>query len=109
MPDEIFIGGDEGVVHATAAFVRPSDILDDPSLTSSEKRELLAWWASDACAVASAPALRRLPGGATVSWDEIMTALRRLDAGAKRTFCPLGAILPSRQTSASKAAHRSLL
>jgi hypothetical protein len=38
-------------------------VLKDPDLTLNEKRAILASWASDACAVEAAPALRRAPDG----------------------------------------------
>ena len=61
-------------------YARPVDVLDDVSLDTDEKREVLSFWASDACAVESAPALRQLPGAPSpVSIDEIMSALVRLD------------------------------
>jgi hypothetical protein len=55
-------------------------VVDDPGLSLNEKRAILAAWASDACAVEAAPALRRAPGGASaVSVDDILDALRELD------------------------------
>jgi hypothetical protein len=51
----------------------------DPDLTLNEKRAILASWASDACAVEAAPALRQTPAGTTVSFDDVMEALRELD------------------------------
>jgi len=55
-------------------------VLNDPDLTRQEKRAILSSWASVACAVDSAPALRHVPGGkATVSFDDIVDALRSLD------------------------------
>lgn len=56
------------------------DVLQDPDLTTSEKRAILSAWASDACAVESAPALRKAPGAETpVTFDEVIDALRSLD------------------------------
>jgi hypothetical protein len=68
------------LLHPAAAFNRPQDVLADPDLTKNEKRAILSSWASDACAVDSAPALRQ-PLGARqpVSFDEIADALRSLD------------------------------
>ena len=45
----------------------PPDVINDPDLTLNEKRAILASWASDACAIEAAPALRQMPGGTTVS------------------------------------------
>ena len=58
----------------------PDDVLSASDLTVAEKRELLAAWASDAHAVRDAPALRQLDSGAVVSVDEVVGALRALDA-----------------------------
>ncbi|GKQ51207.1 hypothetical protein [Bradyrhizobium sp. Ce-3] len=63
-----------------ARFNHPRDVLADSSLTTEEKRALLASWASDAAAVPSCPGLRapadlRSP----VKIDVILDALCRLD------------------------------
>jgi len=63
-------------------FVHPEDVVAEASLTTAEKRAILASWASDAHAIADAPSLRRLASGATVRLDEILDALRALDGGA---------------------------
>jgi hypothetical protein len=79
-------GGDfdlQALLHPAGAFAHPSDVVRDPDLTLHEKRALLAAWASDACAVESAPALRISPdGSAPVTFDDVMDALRALDAQA---------------------------
>jgi hypothetical protein len=69
----------ETLLHPANAFERPADVVNDPDLTLSEKRAILASWASDACAVEAAPALRKPPGSAPVRFDDIMDALRELD------------------------------
>lgn len=62
------------------SFSVPYEVLDDPSLNRTEKRAILAEWASDACAVESFPALRRLPGTTfPVTLSSIMDALAQLD------------------------------
>ncbi len=62
------------------AYRTPREVLEDGGLTRAEKREILAFWASDACAVDSCPALRQPPGGLRpVAYDDIMRALRELD------------------------------
>ncbi len=67
----------------TVLFREPLEVLAHPALASSEKRALLAPWASDACAVESLPNWRKLPEtGAFVPLDEILDALRALDGGA---------------------------
>lgn len=64
-------------------FKHPIDVLRDDTLDLQEKKAILSSWASDACAVESAPALRRLPGAdQPVSFDLIMDALSRLDMAA---------------------------
>ena len=69
-------------VHPSRLFERPSDVLNEPDLSLDEKRAILASWASDACAIEAAPALRKAPSGRVVTFDEIMDALRRLDLEA---------------------------
>jgi len=71
------------------AFLNPQEVVDDPDLSVNEKRAILASWASDACAVEAMPGLRKSPAGTTVSFDDIMDALKELDeqarSGLKRT------------------------
>jgi hypothetical protein len=67
------------LLHPANAFARPADVVNDPDLTPSEKRAILASWASDACAVEAFPALRHSPGSAPVRFDDIIDALRELD------------------------------
>jgi hypothetical protein len=73
----------DDLLHPANAFAHPSEVVSDPDLTLSEKRGILASWASDACAVEAAPALRQSPGKKPVSFDEIMDALRELDRQAQ--------------------------
>jgi hypothetical protein len=77
------------LLHPAQAFAHPKDVANDPDLTLSEKRAILASWASDACAVEAAPALRRPPGSQPVAFDEIMDALRALDQQARDQFKPV--------------------
>lgn len=69
------------LLHPAQAFNHPSEVVNDPDLTLNEKRAILASWASDACAVEAAPALRTGPK-APVRFDDIMEALRSLDKHA---------------------------
>ena len=69
----------DDLLHPAQAFSHPSEVVNDPDLTLNEKRAILASWASDACAIEAAPALRSSPSGAFVRFDEIMEALRSLD------------------------------
>src|SRR5215213_6161568 len=72
------------LLHPGTAFDHPRDVLAHPSLTTAEKRAILASWASDASAIASCPALRA-PAGlkASVTIDEILDALCELDGGPR--------------------------
>jgi hypothetical protein len=70
------------LLHPARAFRHPSEVVHDPDLTLNEKRAILASWASDACAIKAAPELRASPEGAPVRFDDIMEALRTLDAQA---------------------------
>jgi hypothetical protein len=73
----------DDLLHPAQAFAHPRDVVADGDLTVNEKRAVLASWASDACAVEAAPALRHAPGAAAaVSVDEILEALRSLDREA---------------------------
>jgi hypothetical protein len=70
------------LLHPAQAFGHPSDVLVDPDLTLTEKRAILASWASDACAVDAAPDLRSNARGTPVLFDDIMEAFRTLDRQA---------------------------
>jgi len=78
----------------------PEGRSDASSLSISEKRAILASWASDASAIASCPALRA-PAGfrAPVTIDEILEALCELDGGPRH---PPGG-KPNRLRSTSRA------
>jgi hypothetical protein len=79
----------EGLLHPAQAFAHPLDVVRDPDLTLNEKRALLASWASDACAVEAAPALRYAPGsGRSVQFDDIIDALQTLDRQAREQCKP---------------------
>ena len=80
------------LLHPASAFGHPTDVVRDPDLTLNEKRAILASWASDACAVDSAPAFRKPPGGKVVTFDDVVDALRSLDAEAEKAhWKPQGA------------------
>ena len=72
------------LLHPGTIFDHPRDVVAHPSLTVSEKRAILASWASDASAIAAYPALRA-PAGlkAPVTIDDILEALRELDGGPR--------------------------
>jgi hypothetical protein len=72
------------ILHPGSVYDHPRDVVKDSSISTSEKRAILASWASDAAAVASNPALRELPGShRMVTIDEVLDALSALDAGPK--------------------------
>jgi hypothetical protein len=73
----------DSLLHPAQAFEHPRYVVADPDLTLNEKRAILASWASDACAIEAAPALRQAPGSVgLVRFDDIMDALRALDRQA---------------------------
>jgi hypothetical protein len=71
------------LLHPASAFDHPRDVVNDPDLTTEEKRAILSSCASDACSVESQPAMR-LPTSPKdpIGFDEIVDALRSLDSGA---------------------------
>jgi hypothetical protein len=73
------------LLHPAGAFRTPMDVVSDPDMTVQEKRAILASWASDACAVESAPDLRRPPTAPVVRFDDVLDALKLLDGDAART------------------------
>ena len=70
------------LLHPAGAFRTPMEVVNDPDMTTQEKRAILASWASDACAVEAAPDLRQPTGSSPVRFDDIMDALKRLDGEA---------------------------
>ncbi len=72
------------ILHPGSVYGHPRDVVADPTITTGEKRAILASWASDAAAVASNPALRELPGShSLVTIDEVLEALSALDPKPK--------------------------
>ena len=67
------------LLHPANAFKHPNDVVVDPDLSLSEKRAILASWASDACALEAAPELRKPNNDIVVRYDDIIDALQRLD------------------------------
>jgi len=61
-------------------FQRPDEVLADRRMSTDEKRTLLASWASDVHAVPGLPSMRQLEDGSLVDVDEILHALKALDA-----------------------------
>ena len=72
------------IIHPGTVFEHPRDVVSHPTLSLSEKRAILASWASDASAIASCPALRAPDGlKAPVTIDEVLEALCELDGGPR--------------------------
>jgi len=69
----------QGLFSTPALLAHPEEIVGNPSLSSDEKRALLASWVSDAHAVPNTPAWRQLDNGAFVRAEEILNALQSLD------------------------------
>jgi hypothetical protein len=79
----------DDLLHPARAFEHPRRVVEDPDLTLNEKRAILASWASDACAIEAAPALRQAPGTKhPVRFDDVMDALRTLDQQAGNHSVP---------------------
>jgi hypothetical protein len=68
------------LLRPTEYFSSPDEVLENQMLDVSEKRAILASWASDLYAIESVPALRQLPGShAIIAVRDILAALRKLD------------------------------
>jgi hypothetical protein len=77
-------------------------VLNDETLSASEKRVILSSWASDMFAVESCPALREIPGmDHTIRLADILAALRRLDGENDDPPRPGGATMRLRRPSAA--------
>ena len=85
------------------SIVRPNEVLNDPTLSTEQKRSLLASWLSDRHAVPGAPRWRQLENGAFVDIQDIWRALYALDdAETDRRNVQSGASPPP----APRAKHR---
>jgi len=72
--------GGHRALEPASPFKHLREVLEHPSLSRSDKRALLAGWASDSCAVDGRPAWRQIPGsGALIMVDDLLDALRALD------------------------------
>ena len=70
------------ILNPDSVYDHPRDVVADTTLSTGEKRAILASWASDAAAVASNPAFRELPGSnRIVTIDDVLEALSALDFG----------------------------
>ena len=78
--DRLIVGVDFTNDHLT----HPMSVVRGATMTTDEKRSVLASWASDERAVPDHPSLRRLDNGCLVEIDDILAALKRLDQMADR-------------------------
>jgi hypothetical protein len=89
----------KAILHPGSVYNHPRDVVADQTISISEKRAILASWASDPAAVASNPAFRELPGSRRlVTIDDVLEALSALDPHPKG---PPGG-KPARLTSAGR-------
>jgi hypothetical protein len=66
--------------HPVSHYDSPGGVLNDPELSTDEKRVILSSWASDMYVVESHPALREIPGiPHRLRLDDILAALKQLD------------------------------
>jgi hypothetical protein len=71
----------ERLLRPAVGFEHPRDVLKDPILNLSDKRAVLASWASDASSLREEPSLRWLLGTPEpVPLADVRDALSRLDA-----------------------------
>ncbi|MBW9056515.1 hypothetical protein [Rhizobium mesosinicum] len=65
-------------------FSHPDEVIASQTMTTAEKRAILASWASDLHAVESCPELRHPPGVAcSIRYQDILSALKALDGREK--------------------------
>ena len=88
------------ILHPSAVYDHPRDVVADAKLSLAEKRAILASWASDAAAVTSNPTLREIPGSRYITVDEVLEALAALDGDPRN---PPGG-RPNRLKSISRVA-----
>ncbi|HZS64123.1 MAG TPA: hypothetical protein VFA53_06455 [Xanthobacteraceae bacterium] len=68
------------LLHPARYFRHPRDVLQADDIPIAEKRAIISSWASDACAVESAPTLRLAPNSdCAIPYDDIIDALQELD------------------------------
>jgi hypothetical protein len=70
----------DSLFHPVSHYDSPDGVLNDPELSTDEKRVILSSWASDMYVVESHPALREIPGiPHRLRLDDILAALKQLD------------------------------
>jgi hypothetical protein len=66
--------------HPVSHYGSPDGVLNDPRLSTEEKRVILSSWASDMYVVESQPSLREIPGiPHRLRLENILAALKQLD------------------------------
>jgi hypothetical protein len=74
---ELFDFDMDNLLHPAQVFDHPRHVVSDPDLALNEKRAILAFWASDACAYEATPGLRQAPGTSQPArFDDVIDALR---------------------------------
>lgn len=72
------------ILHPHQHFSHPDEVVASDTMTTEEKRAILASWASDLHAVESCPELRHPPGVAcSIRYQDILSALKALDGGRR--------------------------
>lgn len=66
----------DALLDPARAFAHPADVVSDPDLTLTEKRAILAAWATRACAAEATP---DRSDASAVHYEDIVDALRALD------------------------------
>lgn len=74
------------ILHPHQHFSHPDEVLASETMTTEDKRAILASWASDLHAVESCPELRHPPSVASsIRYQDILSAMKVLD-GSQRDF-----------------------
>jgi phage gpG-like protein len=95
------------LLHPASAFDHPREVVNDPDLTTEEKRAILSSWASDACSVESQPAMRsrRAPSirsALTRSWMRFAASIADRSRNGSACF---GANVPAATRTRMEASH----
>ena len=86
IPSETYSPEIGALLNPADAFGHPMDVVEDCDLTSYEKRAILSSWLANVCAVKSDPSTVL----STTSFDDILDALRALEAGQPTDSHPDG-------------------
>ncbi len=86
-----------------AALTDPWEVVLDPNLTSSEKKEILSDWASAARAIIGRPGEHAGAAGTVAWWDDLAEGLRLVDAEIAALSRPRTAIRPGHMRPALRS------